>query len=153
MVDGEMSRRFRFLMLLVAVVALGVVLYTMPRSKGDAFVNDLLKVDVAAMSAHLCPDTTLAQVIGVLAGSGGEIGNALALLTGAPIGIPGRETIARTLISEAAYYPFTGAYVFRLKIAQSIEIGGFRLEAGASSPEMTLFIGRLDLLRPCVRAG
>lgn len=141
------------IVLLVIIGAIVLLTFFIPRSAGDAFVGDLLRLDVAAMESRLCDGTTLTDITGILSAGGDHLSGILAQILGAPVEVPGRETLLQALTPDAAYYPFTGAYVFHLKLAREIDILGFKLAAGLRSPDFTLIIGHPSPLSACVMVG
>ncbi len=141
------------IILFVIIGAIVLLIFLIPRGGGDAFVADLLRLDIPAMEARLCDGTTLTDITGILSASGDNLSAFLAQGLGAPIELPGREQLLQALSPDAAYYPFTGAYVFHVKLVREIDILGFKLAAGLRSPDFTLTIGHPTPWSACVMVG
>lgn len=115
-----------------------VTRYFIPKSVGDSFAENLLTLDIAALEATLCDETSLGDIRRDLVQVGGAIpeivGDGLLLFRAA------RRALDDAMHVKSRYNVLTGDYTFQYVLDQQVSIGGFRAEAGYTTPEIVLDI-------------
>jgi hypothetical protein len=136
--------------LLSGLILAGIVFYGIPRKVGDDFVAAWQRLDSAALAAQLCADTTLEQVQTWIVREGGNIGAWLGQALNVPF-TDALRTALQALQVQASYEPLSGRYAFRWSVRQTIEVLGFRLEGGLTTPEIAFRLRRPHVWSACVQ--
>jgi len=141
----------RFLIVILVLLALyaAYFLYLSPLLTGDAFATALVKLNTDDMANYLCEDTAVSQVMNSVGSTGDQV---MLLVTGLLGGIAPQSVIdqvSQALVPRTSYNLLTGQYIFSLTLRNEIDVLGFKISAGFSTPDMTLYIRR-GVLRACI---
>lgn len=142
-------RRWGVGLMILLIAAAVLFAYLLPRSSGDRFAGALIRLNLEEAQGDLCPKADFGQVVSLFGGEN-TLGAWLAQQLQHGVQIPGWADLVSHLRLSSAYDPLTGAYTFSYAMEQTLEVAGFRFEAGVTTPSIALRLRRLGPISFCL---
>jgi hypothetical protein len=142
-------KRLSIIILALLVLYSVYFIYLSPRLTGDSFASALVRLNTDEMANYLCEDTAVGQVINSIGSTGDQI---TLLLTGLLGGVAPQsvvDQVSQALVPQTSYNLLTGQYIFSLMLRNEVNVLGFKISDGFSTPDMTLYIRR-GIVRACI---
>lgn len=141
-----------FVLWLLVAAASSVMLYFIPKAKGDSFATNLLRLNADGLVDDACGPEDLRDIGREITSVGSRLGQALVAVTIGGNPGPVIQNITDDLSIESDYNILTGRYTFRFASDSDVSVLGFRAEAGFETPEITIHI-RNSFTSACVESS